>query len=1526
MLKKVLLLIILLGLGQSAFADPSWVSIAMSPEGQKPAVEVLSSNNHETIIQFTLPGFIVEEDARDGEIFHILRCPGHYTTLEIGKPQIPAISEMVAIPPTTMDVTVSVIDRKETELTGYRVYPFQTPTRDGQESTEFDIDQGVYGQDQFYPDIMTELDNFGIWRNLRVANLRVYPIQYNPKTGTLKVYEKLVVKLEYQGSSYNDVPLLQNRPVCSQWDKMYQNTILNYDHLGLIVEENIPYGEEANTRQGYDFLIIAIDRFADELQALKNWKDSRGLATEIVLFSTIPGLGDPPAIRAYITQEYNLEGIEYVLLVGDESELPCFGGYFDHSSNPEAFISDYYYTLVDGADNYADIGVGRFSSTSEADIINMVNKSISYDDPSPPIDCDWYDKALLVTHLEGAPGQYQACTENIRTGIYSQLQPEFTTAYGSSFADGGDEASNADVIAFIDEGFRVVNYRGHGDNPEWWDWNIHGEAFGQPEINALNNGDLTPVVFSICCCTNALDDFSQCLGEMFTRPVDGAAAHLGAPVPSWRSSNNTYDETLFESIYDQGISIISMASNMAAAEVINNHGNFGLDVARMYLWLGDPTLDIFYRPVQTCPPDYGWALAASDAEPLFSIVGNAIAHDRNGGRTILFTMNGETRSWDGTQWAQLSPQNSPPAGHAQEMVCDFRNDIIVMFGGMAFSGGAFLDGTWLFDLSTEEWEKITNPSPTPRIGHAMVYDFWRRKVYLFGGVDQFGVPLLGTFEFDVTTQTWSACSPHGGVSPDPRKDHAMAYDLSSSFTILYGGFTYPAGGNAETWRWNGDRWELLSPSNDPGPRAGHGMIFNETSGNIQLFGGYWAGNTGLWEFDMGSTNWSQVATNDISLRAHMGMVFDATHRNTVLVDRQLNETETWVWPGVTRSFMTTGESDGIGWSWRITGTNFNIQDLCVEPVPSQQDAGIEFAERFVETINAASLEAGCPGGLTAEIWPWTGYENCFFVNAGGGENFEFCLGPYGGPADDCVTPTHSVQFNPLVGELSFGAMDRNANGIPDSLDIVSGTSLDENGNGIPDECEASYPKIMIEKTHRTFQGHFEFVSITLEDYILEMGGFDFLIAYDASALTFMEATPGQLLEDCDWEYFTYRHGVQGNCGDACPSGLLRIIAIAETNDGANHPSCFGPPDNDPYELAEMKFLVTNDRTFECQYAPIKFFWDDCGDNAVSSVDGEVLYVSDHIYEFDGTDITDPTYGFPTYYGVQSECLENPDPDKPIPFQLIDFVNGGIDIICDHEYDDRGDINLNGVPNEIADATVFVNYFVYGTAAFIVNVEGQIMATDVNADGIVLSVADLTYLIRIIVGDALPYPKLAPVEAEYAIADGVLSVNYELGAAHMVIKGKADPINLTSNMEMKTNYISESNETHVLLYSMEKGQAFEGDFLKFDGILLEIEAATYEGATVKFTSDLLPKEFVLHQNRPNPFNPITGISFSLPMASEVTLEIYNINGQKVATAAQDYFEAGTHTVEWDGTNYASGVYLYKITAGDFTDTKKMLLLK
>ena len=94
---------------------------------------------------------------------------------------------------------------------------------------------------------------------------------------------------------------------------------------------------------------------------------------------------------------------------------------------------------------------------------------------------------------------------------------------------------------------------------------------------------------------------------------------------------------------------------------------------------------------------------------------------------------------------------------------------------------------------------------------------------------------------------------------------------------------------------------------------------------------------------------------------------------------------------------------------------------------------------------------------------------------------------------------------------------------------------------------------------------------------------------------------------------------------------------------------------------------------------------------------------------------------------------------------------------------------------------------------------------------------------------------------------------------------------------------------------------------------------------------IPKEFDLRQNYPNPFNPTTVIQYALPKASQVKIQIYNILGQRVRDLVDERQEPGYKTAEWDGkddngTEVSSGIYFYRIVAGDFVKCKKMTLLK
>jgi FlgD Ig-like domain len=134
-----------------------------------------------------------------------------------------------------------------------------------------------------------------------------------------------------------------------------------------------------------------------------------------------------------------------------------------------------------------------------------------------------------------------------------------------------------------------------------------------------------------------------------------------------------------------------------------------------------------------------------------------------------------------------------------------------------------------------------------------------------------------------------------------------------------------------------------------------------------------------------------------------------------------------------------------------------------------------------------------------------------------------------------------------------------------------------------------------------------------------------------------------------------------------------------------------------------------------------------------------------------------------------------------------------------------------------------------------------------------------------------------------------------------------------------------NPDHSLMYVYNEGTEIKSMEPEISGLVVALNG----GATTPESA--LPTKFALKQNAPNPFNPTTMVSYDLPKPANVRLEIFNVLGQRVKTLVDGYQEAGSKSVMWDGTDrsgssVASGIYFYRIQAGENTATMKMMMLK
>jgi len=224
-------------------------------------------------------------------------------------------------------------------------------------------------------------------------------------------------------------------------------------------------------------------------------------------------------------------------------------------------------------------------------------------------------------------------------------------------------------------------------------------------------------------------------------------------------------------------------------------------------------------------------------------------------------------------------------------------------------------------------------------------------------------------------------------------------------------------------------------------------------------------------------------------------------------------------------------------------------------------------------------------------------------------------------------------------------------------------------------------------------------------------------------------------------------------------------------------------------------------------------------------------------------------------------------------------------------------------------------------------------------------------------------KLLAIKETYGLSGKNIAVpllieeNIELAGIELHLKYDIESLsflNVTSELSGEITVNANENDIHIiwedidnvvitehnrpviyLNFRIKEGLKNETEIGFVDAEIVNVQGRPYNIETVngkirrgnqQSESTMSPEKYSLKQNRPNPFNPITKIEFSLPEAVDVKLVIYNIMGQRIETLINNRLEAGIHSYRWDASEYPSGIYFTRLRAGSFTDAKKMILLK
>lgn len=393
---------------------------------------------------------------------------------------------------------------------------------------------------------------------------------------------------------------------------------------------------------------------------------------------------------------------------------------------------------------------------------------------------------------------------------------------------------------------------------------------------------------------------------------------------------------------------------------------------------------------------------------------------------------------------------------------------------------------------------------------------------------------------------------------------------------------------------------------------------------------------------------------------------------------------------------------------------------------------------------------------------------------------------------------------------------------------------------------AGWMEVRIGSERHAYQGTRITIPITARADSYSIGSFNFLIGWNLKVLDLIDVQPGRSFQKTTGELgrfdLTFTEveltGVETACDGELLSGFVEIsgVEFSKVSDAIQTTRTAGEVID---TLCVLEFLTTDDRHFDLTYHHIHFAWNDCEDNLISSSAGDTVHLVRRIYVESGTGKAEEIgrkAGLPSTSGLSDSCFVHLARTQTSDLVMrTNYFNGLLDFDNLVRIDCRGDINLNGISNEVADAELFARYLVCGDSVFIVNVEGQIQASDVNKDGAGLTLEDFIYLQRVIRDGKLPsaatYSKhLALFSHDSSTFEVSLKTGDSLAVAVLLFVGESVPALLDDNLEMV--YGHDRSVTRVLIWPKMGHWIVAGPVLRSEGDLVHVDALTNLGGGIR----------------------------------------------------------------------------------------------